>query len=127
MIQVQTRIFVRTGEMPAVEIDVLEREDANRHERKIAEAVEALVLKMHHHVMEKAGIDVQVIRIEKQPAEPCVWTFSSDLLHEYWETACGDAFVFNTDGPAYHGLKYCPYCGRVLQEAGEDEPYGGKK
>lgn len=35
---------------------------------------------------------------------------------EAWWTDCGEAHTFFTDGPAENYHRYCPYCGRVIEE-----------
>ena len=41
----------------------------------------------------------------------CQWTEDADGV---WETACGEMFLFETDGPLENGFLFCPYCGRKL-------------
>ena len=48
--------------------------------------------------------------------EACVWTWQDDWDCPYWETACGEAFVFTDGGPAENRCKFCPYCGKKLAE-----------
>lgn len=42
----------------------------------------------------------------------CHWTFEG----EYWKTNCGNAQVFEVDGPDENGYKFCPYCGKPIKE-----------
>ena len=42
----------------------------------------------------------------------CVWT--KDEWADTWETGCGNAFVFNDEGPTENGFKFCPYCGKSV-------------
>lgn len=44
----------------------------------------------------------------------CDWRIENETLPEYWDTACGEAFVFNEGDPRDNGMKFCPYCGREL-------------
>lgn len=46
-------------------------------------------------------------------SEQCRWT--EDDLHGCWETACGQASVFEDGGPAEHRHRYCPYCGKPIE------------
>ena len=39
----------------------------------------------------------------------CEW-----VEDEGWETACGEMFMFETEGPLENGFLFCPYCGRGL-------------
>ena len=50
----------------------------------------------------------------------CIWTQDDDGV---WHTACGQAHVFDTAGPAENHHRYCPYCGKPLVEkpAASDE------
>lgn len=43
----------------------------------------------------------------------CRWT---ENLDGAWDTDCGNAFEFNSYGPARNGFSFCPYCGAVLEE-----------
>lgn len=45
--------------------------------------------------------------------KPCKWTVDGDGV---WYTECGNAFVFDTGGPADNKFKVCPYCGGALME-----------
>lgn len=42
----------------------------------------------------------------------CIWTEEE----EYWETACGNLFCLNDGTPADNDMKYCPYCGKPLNQ-----------
>lgn len=46
--------------------------------------------------------------------DKCVWTL--DDLHDYYETKCGQAFTF-TYTKCEKEFKYCPYCGKEIEEA----------
>ena len=48
--------------------------------------------------------------------KPCTWTEDAD---GNWESGCGDLFGFMPDGPRQNGFRYCPYCGKALDE----QPY----
>lgn len=37
--------------------------------------------------------------------------------HSYWETTCDNLFRFNTGGPKQNHFKFCPYCGKLIEEA----------
>ncbi len=51
-------------------------------------------------------------------APSCLWTEDGDGM---WETTCHNAFVFMTDGPKENEMKFCPDCGRVLEENTQTE------
>ena len=42
--------------------------------------------------------------------EPCLWTDQED----YWQSDCGQAFVFNDGTPAENGAKFCNHCGKPI-------------
>lgn len=44
----------------------------------------------------------------------CNWRY--DDLDGKWDTDCGEAWVFEIDGPNHNGMRYCCYCGRTLVE-----------
>ena len=44
----------------------------------------------------------------------CVWI--PDDLHDYYETSCDHAFSFEY-GKREKEFKYCPYCGKEIEEA----------
>lgn len=46
----------------------------------------------------------------------CVWTVEPDPDCEFWETDCGETFVFETGGPTENKMKFCCYCGANLKE-----------
>ena len=45
--------------------------------------------------------------------EKCTWIATEE---GQWESTCGNAFEFNDDGPDENGFKYCPYCGKRIEE-----------
>jgi len=47
--------------------------------------------------------------------EKCTWTYQNDNVGDYYETACDHAFVFN-EGQKESKFKFCPYCGKVIDE-----------
>ena len=44
----------------------------------------------------------------------CNWTY--DAGDDFWETECGEAFVFMDGGPAENNARFCSYCGKKLVE-----------
>lgn len=53
-----------------------------------------------------------------EPARPesCRWTHDEDS--GIWNTACGEAHLFEEGGPAENEHRFCPYCGGALTTAG---------
>lgn len=49
----------------------------------------------------------------------CEWRADEDGV---WNTGCGRAFVLDNEGPIANDMKYCCYCGLVLDELPYDEP-----
>lgn len=47
----------------------------------------------------------------------CIWKQMEEIYDDHWEASCGGAFQFMDGGPGENGVRFCPYCGRVLQEA----------
>jgi hypothetical protein len=45
----------------------------------------------------------------------CVWTEDPDS--DKWDTTCGEAWSFTTDGPVENGVKFCHGCGRTVMLA----------
>lgn len=48
--------------------------------------------------------------------ESCTWTENDD---GYWDTACGNSWVFDTGGPAQNHCTYCHGCGRPINALDE--------
>lgn len=45
---------------------------------------------------------------------PCIWT--SDPIDGGWDAACGDKHWLTDGTPADNNMRFCPYCGRRLEE-----------
>lgn len=52
-----------------------------------------------------------MVEVPPEISNSCTWESDDDGI---WNTACGQAFLFNDDGPTANGFKFCPYCGRPL-------------
>jgi len=44
----------------------------------------------------------------------CTWTYDED--DDKWDTACGDAFCFESATPKEHHYNFCPRCGKPMLE-----------
>jgi len=44
--------------------------------------------------------------------EKCKWTYDDD----FWDTDCGKAFTIMEGTPKDNEMKYCPYCGRQIEQ-----------
>ncbi len=42
----------------------------------------------------------------------CAWTYDPDYYS--WDTACGDKFIFDEEGPAENHHRFCPHCGKTI-------------
>lgn len=42
----------------------------------------------------------------------CTWTETE----YYWETSCCEVFIICEGTPKENRMKYCPYCGKVIEE-----------
>jgi len=45
----------------------------------------------------------------------CIWEEDEDSL---WHTGCNNIHMFLDGSPAENTCKYCPYCGKTLEEIG---------
>lgn len=56
--------------------------------------------------------------VEAVPGEivPCVWEQQGYYEPEYWETECGQAYVWFEGGLSENHYRFCPNCGRPIQE-----------
>ena len=52
--------------------------------------------------------------------EKCTWTYDGEY-YDYYYTSCGNDFVFTEGTIKDHGFKYCPYCGKEIEENQETE------
>jgi len=52
----------------------------------------------------------------------CKWT--EDDTCDFWETACGQLFEFNDGGPVENMFKFCPHCGKPLDEHKSEDNVG---
>lgn len=44
----------------------------------------------------------------------CVWADDGDA--STWHSSCGHYWVFEDGGPTANGCKFCPFCGKPLNE-----------
>lgn len=123
MIQVQTRIDL--GETLVMDIEILEREDAKPDERRIAEAIEAVLLGLHRSVIEGVGLKLDVVRVTKgekrdaPEAPPSMHNYCPDcdehkdcLIRITRIEGSGPDYV--SRGIDVDAEAICPDCGRVV-------------
>jgi hypothetical protein len=51
---------------------------------------------------------------EKQPERSCLWQY--DEHYDKWDTDCDNGFQLTTGTPIENKMKFCPYCGRKIEE-----------
>jgi len=44
------------------------------------------------------------------------------LDEDFWETACGESWIFPEGGPDENKMKFCPYCGKPLEKVPYEAP-----
>lgn len=69
MIQVQARITSNRKEPLTIEIDILEREDATKWERKIAPVLQSVILNMFEDVGALLGAEIETTIIGGEEEE----------------------------------------------------------
>jgi len=57
---------------------------------------------------------------EMKTVHICRW--QEDPWDGSWDTACGQKFVFTTDGPVENGMRFCPYCRGRLKAGKAGQP-----
>ena len=62
---------------------------------------------------EQRDVPPQVLSAEEVTEAGCPWQEDRD---GNWETGCGNIFAFTEGGPTENRMKFCPYCGRRLEE-----------
>lgn len=48
----------------------------------------------------------------------CTWT-RDNPDSDIWLTSCGSAWCLNEGTPKENRMKFCPFCGREIKEAGD--------
>lgn len=59
--------------------------------------------------------------------DKCVWTEDAE---GYWTTGCDEVFSLADGSPEDSGFKYCPYCGKVIEQKtvqDQEEPDDGEE
>jgi len=57
----------------------------------------------------------QIQELEAEKEQKCKWTYDDN--YDMWETECGDAFCLTNGTPKTNKMKYCPYCGKLIEQA----------
>lgn len=53
--------------------------------------------------------------VDKRVGRQCLWERENDPDMSWWNTSCGQAWSFTTDGPKENGMNFCHYCGKPLR------------
>lgn len=61
--------------------------------------------------------EAELASIREAPT-PCLWSEDEDGI---WDTDCGNAHTFFSGGPVENSYKFCPYCGKPLEEKKYEE------
>lgn len=51
--------------------------------------------------------------LQKAVRNTCQWASDDEGT---WHSECGEAFVFNDGSPTDNRMRFCPYCGKSLQQ-----------
>ena len=51
----------------------------------------------------------------------CKWIYLGNYHSDFWDTLCGNEHIFLEGGPIENFHKYCPYCGREIEEEADNE------
>jgi len=79
-----------------------------------------------HHAIDIALLNQAPTERMSEAARECAWTY--DDADYKWDSACGESWVFNDDGPAENNARFCQGCGGKIKIAGrkaEIERSGG--
>jgi len=52
----------------------------------------------------------------EQSEQYCLWTEDDDGIYQ---TSCLHSFEFMNGNPELNGMKFCPYCGKLIRQVGE--------
>ena len=54
-------------------------------------------------------------------SDKCIWSNSEDDDSCIYNTECGHTFYFTDDGIPENGVKFCMYCGKLIDLKTEDK------
>lgn len=63
---------------------------------------------------------LEIERAAQPPGAKCEWGY--DAGDDVWQTACGQMHVFMDRGPAENDHKFCPYCGKGIDDLSQPTP-----
>lgn len=53
-------------------------------------------------------------KLVAEKKQSCRWTY--DWYEDTWDTSCGQSFTVIDSTPSQNDMRYCPYCGGVIDE-----------
>jgi rRNA maturation endonuclease Nob1 len=59
--------------------------------------------------------------IDASTITTCKWKYQEDAYEEHWTTECGEAFVFFEGSPKDNHIRFCPYCGKPIEQIEQKE------
>lgn len=73
---------------------------------------------VQYFVDQALGRSGYTLSLSQDDAQACAWTYRPEQYGtgDYWETGCGNAFQIASGTPAENGFRFCPYCGKRLEE-----------
>lgn len=107
---------------PLTLIEKLEREVKRLSELKAKEKPDSLEYMFlgHHIVATVNAINI----VEQHQGETCDWKMNDIGDWDYFNTSCGQAQYFGSDGITENNYKYCPFCGKPIKDITEYEVQG---
>ena len=79
------------------------------------------ILSLHSKVIDMDGYSYIKFILLRRSKMTCKWTY--DENYYYYETECGNVFQFDSEGIEENQFKYCPYCGKFIEEEKEIDGY----
>lgn len=98
-------------EVDALRVQLAERDEYYR--MVINEACQAPDEK-HCTCVPALRAEVERLRKQYESKPSCRWTY--DWHQDTWDTSCGQSFTVIDSTPSQNDMRYCPYCGGVLDE-----------
>lgn len=62
----------------------------------------------------KSGEKLNVVGSLMTQLSACLWV--EDAHKDCWDTNCGEKYVIMAGSPKENNMRFCPFCGRTLEE-----------